>query len=70
MNIKYMLFLLKRYLLGFGSGIGMGFSVQIYNNLYNNLFKKTTNLDDRVIKSYRLPFTDYYTQIKCIIKQI
>ena len=66
MNIKYMLFLLKRYLLGFGTGIGIGFSVQ----LYNNLFKKTVTQDDQVIKSCRLSFTDYYTQIKCIIKQI
>lgn len=65
MNIKYMLFLLKRYLLGFGTGISMGFSVQLYNNLFKNTFTQ----DDRVIKSCRLPFTDYYTQIKCIIKQ-
>ena len=60
MNIKYMLFLLKRYLLGFGTGVGIGFSVQ----LYNNLFKKSN--ENQIIKSCRLPFTDYYTQIKCI----
>ncbi len=58
-----MLYLLKRYLLGFGTGVGIGFSVQ----LYNNLFKKSN--DDQIILC-RLPFTDYCTQFKCIIKQI